>query len=123
MNEPKHHGTEMAQSEIAQRVVDNTLLTAINRIGVPIFAGFIVIIVIPVCAWYLNSTATSIASIQSNATALTTRVTMVEDNQRNGLDRWAQVNASVQKLSDQQTAILEELAAINATLKQQVGQP
>ena len=47
----------MTQQEMAQRVVDNNILTAINRIGVPLFAGFIVLVVVPVGAWYLNNTA------------------------------------------------------------------
>lgn len=131
MKEHEHQEDEMGQQELAQRVVDNTLLTAINRVGMPLLAGFLVLIVIPVGAWYLNSTAQAISDIRDKSSALGERVTIVEANQRNGADRNAQAQVDLKasiatisqaqsKMSDQQTAILEELAGINATLKREV---
>lgn len=126
---PSHRSDdEMTNQEMAQRVVDNNILTAVSRIGIPFFIGFITLIVVPVAAYYLNATAGDIKDIRDKAAAVADRVTLVEANQRNGADRGADLKAQIaqiqqaqSKFSDQQTTMLEELAGINATLKGQIG--
>lgn len=117
----RNTGDSMSAEETAQRVVDNTILTAVSRIGIPLFIGFFMVIVVPIGAWYLNSTAAEISDIHVKASAVDSRVTTLEANQRNGTERGlsfqSDTKTALGNLQAQQTTILEELAGINATLK------
>lgn len=112
----------MTQSEIAEKVANNTMLTAASRLAMAV----LVPVALSIGAWYLSTTASAIADINKAYIMLGDRVTAVEINQRNGADRGSQFQADTKealgKLQDQQLAILQTLAAINATLKERPGQ-
>lgn len=112
----------MSQSEIAEKVASNTLLTAVSRVAIVV----LVPVTMSIGAWYLSTTSGAISDLNKGYFALADRVTAVEINERNVNNQNGQFQTdtkeALSKVQDQQLAILQTLAAISATLKAQTQQ-